>query len=56
MESDCLVCGRDGDLPVVDSTGVMHGYVCIKCDERQHRRQLGWRRRVGDRMRWLLKI
>ena len=42
----CLLCGRSADLPVVDTKGVMHGYLCASCDRRQLRRQWGWRRHV----------
>jgi hypothetical protein len=49
----CLLCGRSATLPVVDTKGVMHGYLCASCDRRQRRRQWGWRRHLR---RWMHTI
>src|SRR3954469_25306952 len=42
----CLDCDHPGDLPQVDETGEMYGWLCDDCDRMRRRKQMRWKRRM----------
>ena len=52
----CLDCGQPADLPLVDTFGTLHGFVCMWCDAIRRRKLMGWRRRLKRRLRRVLDL
>jgi len=53
----CAVCGASpADLPVIEDTGELSGWLCEQCERKHRHRRMGWSRRLSRRLRRWLQI